>query len=239
MDEIIATRRARGPSTPPDLLDLLIAARDPETGQGLTNEDLRNNLLAFLLAGHETTALALTWALYLLAFDPDVQERARDEATHRLGSRAAGAADLDAMPLVRAVLEEALRLYPPAGLLTRTASQDDVLPGGHAVKAGATVMMPIYALHRHRRLWEAPDSFDPDRFLPGAGVSRHRFAYLPFAAGPRICIGLGFALMEAQIILATVLARFRFSLPAGSEPWPKMWFTIRPGSGMPLQVERL
>jgi cytochrome P450 len=238
IDAIVKARMATGPSEPPDLLDLLIAARDPETGEGLSPADIRNNLTAFLMAGHETTALALTWALYLLALDPAVQARARDAAQAALGDGPADAAALERLGYVRQVIEEAVRLYPPAALLTRNAREADEV-AGRPVGQGATVILPIYALHRHRLLWDDPDAFDPDRFAPEAVRARHRFAYLPFAAGPKVCIGLGFAMMEAQIILATLVARFRFALPQGFAPDPRMRFTLRPGTGMPLVVSRL
>ncbi|MEM1343996.1 MAG: cytochrome P450 [Pseudomonadota bacterium] len=238
MDGIIDQRLARGPSDTPDMLDLLIGASDPETEQSMARPELRNNLLAFIIAGHETTALALTWALYLLALDQGVQTRARDEAQAALGDRAAGAEDLARLGLARRIIDESLRLYPPAGFLTRTARVDDTV-SGRSVKAGATLILPVYALHRHRLLWDDPDGFDPDRFLPEAARARSRYAYLPFGGGPRICIGFAFAIMEAQIILATLLARYRFRLPEGFTPEPKMWFTLRPGTGMPLIAERL
>ncbi|MGF1551703.1 MAG: cytochrome P450 [Paracoccaceae bacterium] len=237
-DRVIAERLARGPSARPDLLDMLIAARDPESGEGMAAVDLRNNLLAFIVAGHETTALALAWALYLVAFDPDVQKRARAEAQDVLGDRPATAADLARLPYVRQVIDEALRLYPPAGMMTKTAKADDKLHG-RRVLPGTTVILPIWALHRHRALWDDPDAFDPDRFAPEARAKRHRFAYLPFSAGPHVCIGLQFALMEAQVILATILARFAVALPAGFAPEPRMVFTLRPGTGMPLKLRRL
>jgi cytochrome P450 len=233
VDRIVAARKARGPSDPPDLLDLMIAAEDPETGRRMDDTDLRNNLLGLLFAGHETTALALTWALYLLALDPELQAEAGALCRGTLGDRVAGAADLAALAPVRRILDEALRLYPPAGFMTRTATEEDEL-AGRPVRAGTTVILPIFALHRHETLWEAPDVFDPGRFAPERAEGRHRFAYLPFSSGPKVCLGTAFALMEAQIILATLLARFEVILPEGFVPEPRMWFTLRPGTGMPL-----
>ncbi|MEM0923764.1 MAG: cytochrome P450 [Pseudomonadota bacterium] len=234
-DAMIARRVSEGPRTPPDFVDMLIAAEDPETGQRLSAVDQRNNLLGFLFAGHETTALALTWALYLLALDRAAQEKAAAEARAVLGGRAAEGRDCASLPYARQVIEETLRLYPPAGFLTRAAREADEL-AGHEVRAGMTVILPIYALHRHRLLWEAPERFDPGRFAPEEVKARPRYAYLPFGGGPRICIGLAMAVMEAQIILATLLDRFEFTLPEGFEPVPRMWFTLRPGTGMPLIV---
>lgn len=235
VDAIVAARRARGPSDPPDLLDLMIEAAGPAPDRAALVE-VRNNLNGFLFAGHETTALALTWALYLLAIDPGVQDRARSIARDALGDRAAGHADLPALGYHRRIVEEALRLYPPAGLLTRGVTAETTL-AGRPVRPGTSVIIPVYALHRHALLWDAPDAFDPDRFTLEAAAARHRFAYLPFGGGPRVCIGAAFALMEAQIILATLLARFRLALPPGFVPDPRMWFTLRPGTGMPLLIE--
>jgi cytochrome P450 len=235
-DTIIALRRARGPSDPPDMLDLMIGAdMIGADGAELDPLEVRNNLLGFLFAGHETTALALTWALYLLAFDPEVQARAQAEVDSVLGGRVATGADLPRLGYVRQIIDEALRLYPPAGFLTRTALKDDEI-AGHAVRAGTTVILPIYALHRHALLWQDPLAFNPDRFSRDAVKARDRFAYLPFGAGPRICIGAAMALGEAQMILASLLARYAVALPPGFTPEPRMWFTLRPGTGMPLEL---
>jgi cytochrome P450 len=200
----------------------------------MTTDELRDNLLTFIVAGHETTALTLSWALYLCAFDPAVQEAARAEAQGVLGDRAATAADVPALPLIRRIVDEALRLYPPAAFLSRTAQGPDELCG-REIRAGDTVILPIYALHRHHALWQAPDSFDPGRFADARAVPR--FHYLPFGDGPRICIGASFALQEAVIILATLLVRFRFARVPGREPKPVMILTLRPEGGVWLQVD--
>ncbi|REF69978.1 MULTISPECIES: cytochrome P450 [Paracoccus] len=231
-DQAIRLRARSGPHPVPDLLDLLRAGVDPETRRRMSTPELRDNLLTFIVAGHETTALALAWALYLLAFDAEVQHRAAIEAVAVLGGRAATAADLPRLTYIRQVVEEALRLYPPAAFLSRTARTADVL-GGREVRRGDTVMLPIYALHRHRLLWDDPDRFDPERFAPG--VTRDRYAFLPFGAGPRICIGASFAMQEAVIILATLVARFRFALTE-RQPQPRMILTLRPHGGLWLQV---
>ncbi len=218
---------------PPDLLDLLLDADDPETGRTMNRDELRDNLLTFIVAGHETTALTLAWALYLCAFDPDVQDRAATEARAILGDRAAAAADMERLPLIQRIVSEALRLYPPAAFLSRAAQAHDRLCG-REVRPGDTVMLPIYALHRHHLLWTNPDAFDPDRFL----TPPDRYAFLPFGAGPRICIGAGFAMREAVIILATLLSRFRFTAIAGRAPEPRMILTLRPHGGVWLNVAR-
>lgn len=217
----------------PDLLDLLMAGEDPKSGRKMTTEEIRDNLLTFIVAGHETTALTLSWALYLCAFDPAVQDRARAEAHSVLGTRSATAEDVARLPFIRQVIDETLRLYPPAAFLSRTAQKDDELCG-REVRRGDTVILPIYALHRHKKLWENPDRFDPDRFA--AGHKTDRFAFLPFGDGPRICIGANFAIQEAVIILATLLARFRFARIPGKDPKPVMILTLRPEGGVWLSV---
>lgn len=235
MEAAIARRAAQGAQPVPDLMDLLMGAVDPETGRKMTPVELRENLLTFVVAGHETTALTLAWALYLCAFDPAIQERAGDEARAALDGRtAAGAQDMARLPFVRKVVEEALRLYPPGGFLSRTAQASDRLVGAE-VRRGDTVMIPVYGLHRHRRLWDDPDAFRPDRWDARAGIDRYQ--YLPFGDGPRICIGARFALQEAVVILATLLARFRFRAIPGRDPRPVMILTLRPEGGVWLEVD--
>lgn len=234
--DAISYRRNYGPKEVPDLLDLLMAGQDPETQRTMSPGELRDNVLAFITAGHETTALSLAWALYLIAFDQAVQDKARDEALAALkGAQTATAEHLDELVYLRQILEEALRLYPPAALLSRTAQKPDTICG-REIRRGDTVMLPIYALHRHHLLWDNPDGFDPDRFAPGHQTDR--YAYLPFGSGPRICIGAEFALRESLIILATLLARFRFDLPEDhSPPEPHLLMTLRPKGGITLRVD--
>ncbi len=233
-DGAIDGRRADGAKAVPDLLDLLLAGEDPKSGRRMTTAELRDNLLTFIVAGHETTALTLGWALYLCAFDQGVQDAARAEAQAVLGDRAATAADIAQLPLIRAIADETLRMYPPAAFLSRTAMKADELCG-REIRPGDTVVLPIYALHRHHDLWPDPDRFDPGRFADPKAIDR--FAYLPFGDGPRICIGANFALQEAVIILATLLARFRFRPVPGKEPSPVMILTLRPEGGVWLTAE--
>ncbi|MBC7735829.1 MAG: cytochrome P450 [Candidatus Saccharibacteria bacterium] len=232
-DTAIRTRRARGAEAIPDVLDLLLAGEDPKSGRTMNADEVRDNLLTFIVAGHETTALTLAWSLYLCAHDPAVQLAARSEAQCALGDRTATAADIAQLPLIRRIVDEALRLYPPAGFLARTAQAPGTLVG-REVRRGDTVILPIYALHRHHLLWDNPDVFDPARFE----TQPPRFSYLPFGDGPRICIGASFALQEAVIILATLLARFKYSLIPGKAPAPVMILTLRPQGGVWLGVER-
>jgi cytochrome P450 len=238
--EAIAARRqqsavhdGRGPAD--DLLDSMLAAEDPETGRRMSPADLVNNMQFFIVAGHETTALTISWALYLLANSPEHQERARAEARDQLGGRLAGADDLAAMPFINQVLEESMRLYPPVGLLARHVLARDELCG-RTINPNDILFLPIWALHRHEMLWEAPEHFDPERFKPG--TIRDRYQYLPFGAGPRVCVGANFAMMQAGIILSTLIQNFRF---AQSRPLPRpvMTMTVRPEPGIFLNVERL
>lgn len=235
-DRVIDARQADRSSAIPDLLDLLLDGEDPKTGRRMRTEEIRDNLLTFIVAGHETTALTLAWSLYLCAFDQEVQTRASHEAQTVLMGRAATAKDVANLPYIRRIIDEALRLYPPAAIVSRTALAQDTLCGTQ-VHPGDTVILPIYALHRSHQLWDNPDQFNPDRWAHGAKPDR--YAYLPFGDGPRICIGASFALQEAVIILATLLGRFRFKSVKGVDPNPVMILTLRPEGGVWLEVDPL
>lgn len=230
----IEARRNQVDPPSDDLLARMLAAQDPETGHRLSAEDLIFNMQFFIVAGHETTALALAWALYLLANAPDEQARARKQAREVLQGGAAKPSDLSRLPLVRQILEEAMRLYPPVGLLARTVLEKDELCG-RAMRPGDILFLPVWALHRHELLWDAPDRFRPDRFEAGAAAKLHKYQFLPFGAGPRVCVGADFAMMQAQIILATILQRFTFE-PGTPAPHPVMMMTVRPEPGVFLRV---
>jgi cytochrome P450 len=202
----------------------------------MSTAELRDNLLTFIVAGHETTALALSWAFYLLAHHPDIQSRAHKEASTALNGSIATADDLPQLPFIRAVLDETLRLYPPAAFASRTALAADTLCG-REVRKGDTVMLPFYALHRSHLHWEDPDQFRPDRFMDRSKIDR--FTYLPFGDGPRICIGASFAIQEAVIVLATLLSRFRFEPIPGKNPDPVMILTLRPQGGVWLKIHEI
>lgn len=195
-----------------------------------------DNAITFYIAGHETTANALTWAIYLLAAQPDLQDQVRKEADAALAGDIETAAEK--MPLLRRILDETMRLYPPAIFITREAMADDKL-GELIVKKGDLLVFYPWIIHRHRKLWEEPDSFNPDRFLPENKAEQHRFQYIPFGAGPRICVGARFAVTEALIVLAHWLTARRFSMPDGFEPRPAGSITLRATSGMQLIVEPL
>ncbi|WP_279359864.1 cytochrome P450 [Methylobacterium indicum] len=237
-DELLrlaAEGRRTGTEGRNDLLSLLLAARDPETGQAMDDRDVADNLLTFVTAGHETTALALTWALYLLSHHPESEALIAAEVEAATAGGPLVPEHVDALPYTRQVILEAMRLYPPVPVVVRAALRDVDLDG-IPVKAGTPITIPIYAVHRHAALWDEPERFDPARFAPEAAKARDRYAYLPFAAGPRICIGMGFALSEAVAILAVLVRSLRFSLRPGTLPVLKQRITLRPSEGMPMRV---
>jgi cytochrome P450 len=234
MRRIIEMRRAK-PSPQPDLLDQLLAARDPETGRGMSDAEVVNNLLTFIAAGHETTAVALTWTLWLLAKDQASQQRVYDEVVTVVGAGPFAAAHVDRLVFCRQVISEAMRLYPAAPGAGRLPNQPMVLSGA-PVSAQTRVHIPIFALHRNTRLWESPNAFDPDRFAADKVKARSRYAFLPFGGGPRVCIGASFATIEAAVILAVLVRVFRFLPVAGHKPKPVARVTLRPAGGMPLLV---
>ena len=239
VDDIIGARRAliaSGASAPEDLLTLLLRAADPETGRGLSEEDVRANIVTFIGAGHETTANALTWTLYLLSQAPDWRARVEAEIDSQFDP-ADETDPTERLPVTRAVFEEAMRLYPPAALLTREAISEDWL-AGFRVPAGTIVSISPYVLHRHKTLWRDPDAYDPSRFLPGAREKIDRYAYLPFGAGPRVCIGQAFAMQEGLIVLAHYLRRLRFDLVPGHKVELQQRVTLRARFGMRMTARR-
>lgn len=232
--DAIARRRASG-ETRADLLGLLLAARDPETGAGLSDIELRDNVVTFIGAGHETTALALTYALYLIANHPETQARLLAEAREVCGEAPVDAGMVDRLAFHEQVIKEAMRLYPPVAIIDRAAVRDVTIGEAKFAKGDIAFVM-IYVMHRHRKLWERPELFDPERFSPERSEGRHRFSYLPFGAGPRICIGMKFAYMEAVAILATLVRRLEFSSEPAHVVRPNVRITLRPEGGMPLRV---
>ncbi len=217
-----------------DLLSMLLAARDEETGEGMSDAQLRDEMVTLIVAGHETVASALTWAWYLLAQHPDAERRLHDELAAVLGGRAPTVQDLPALSYTRAIVEETLRLYPPAWLITRRAADVDEI-GGYRIPAGALVVVSPYLTHRHPAFWENPERFEPERFAPERS-ERPRFAYFPFGGGPRLCIGNNFALMEAQLVLATVAQRYRLELAANGPVEVVPGVTLRPRVGLPVRL---
>ncbi|MGB7045137.1 MAG: cytochrome P450, partial [Methylocella sp.] len=232
---LIAGRRANGADRD-DLLAMLLAAHDPETGEGMSDKQLRDEILTIFAAGHETTANALSWTWYLLARHPEAEAKLHAELDRVLGGRAPGLADLAELKYTRMVVEEALRLYPPVHTIARTAVKEDWI-GGVRIPPGAAVFISIYTTHGNPTLWPEPERFDPEHFTPVAAAKRHRFAYLPFGGGPRICIGNGFAMAEAQVILATIAQRYRLRLAAGHEVQPVGLVTLRPKHGIWMTLD--
>jgi len=236
--DIIARRQADGGSGGDDLLGSLLAARDPETGAPMTKEQLINNLLTLLEAGHETTSRALTWTLYLLARAPDWQEAVRAEVASVCGSRPIEAGDIQALTITQQVLKESMRLYAPVPLMSRQAITTVEL-GGMEVPASSVVILPIYCIHRHKALWRDPGRFDPTRFTPEREAAYPRGQFMPFGAGPRICLGSGFAMVEATAILASLVRGARFEWDGRHTPEPVSRVTLQPRGGMPLRVTTL
>jgi cytochrome P450 len=227
---LIEARRQAG-DRPDDLLSLLLAARDEETGAGMSDRQLKDEVLTLLTAGHETVGAALAWTWSLLGQHPRVQDDLADEARGRLRGRGPAAEDLPHLPLARAVFEEALRLYPPAHGQPREAIEADEV-NGFPIPAKATVALSQYVTQRHPDFWEGPEEFRPERFLPPQAASRPKYAYFPFGGGPRVCIGNSFALLEGPLVLATVLRKFRVELVPGHPVVPDSTFTLRPKYGV-------
>ena len=226
-EDLMARRRQTGAAAnqPRDLFDLLLAARDPETGQAFSPEQLRDQVATMIMAGHETTAVALSWALYLLALAPEVQDRAAEEARQADAGRD-GALALDRLTYTRAIIDETMRLYPPAYVILRAARERDEV-AGVPVRPGDIIEISPWVLHRHRRRWTDPDTFDPERFMPGSPPV-DRYTYMPFGAGPRVCIGAHFALTEAALVLSRLLKAFRIELASGEPVMPLAVVTTQP-----------
>jgi cytochrome P450 len=236
VDHVISQRQRR-PSDSADLLSMLLSARDEETGEAMTDEQLRVEVTTFLLAGQETTSLALTWTWYLLSQHPRVQRRLEEQVDAVLNGRPPEYNDLVNLPYTRMVIDEAMRLYPPAWGFSRQALADDELGGFHLPRGWLAFVIP-YVLHRLPAFWQDPEAFDPERFLPERSADRPKFVYLPFGAGPRQCIGNQFALIEAQLIVATLAQRYRLHLVPQHRVEPWALITLRPRFGMPMIIER-
>jgi cytochrome P450 len=218
-----------------DLLSMLMSETDEGDGQGMTPVQLRDEVMTLVLAGFETTANALTWTLYLLSQHPEVSRKLAQESSDVLGGRAATFEDLPRLELTERVLQESMRLYPPAWCFERAAVEADEI-GGYAIPAGTTIAVCPYVLHRNPSYWDDPHTFDPDRFLPERSTARSRFAYLPFGDGPRICIGKGFAMMEAKIVLAMIAGAFELHLGGARPVELDPGITLRPKNGMPMTI---
>ena len=215
-----------------DLLSMLLEA---QSGQGLSDQQVRDEVLTMLLAGHETTAVTLTWALYLLSQHPAVEQRLHEEVDTVLAGQTPTVEHLGALPYTRMVLEETLRLYPAAATVARRAIADDEI-GGFPIPANSIVLISCYITHRHPDFWEQPEVFDPERFTPERVAARHHFAYCPFGGGPHLCIGQHFSMMEAQLVLAMMAQRYRLSLVPGQRIEPQVLMSRRPRFGVKMRL---
>ena len=232
---LIARHRAAGEDRG-DLLSMLLAARDEDDGGRMSDEQVRDEALTLFLAGHETTANAMTWTWYLLSQHPDVEERFHAEIDTILAGRTPTVDDLPRLPYTRCVFSESLRCFPPAWLLGRRLLSDYTL-GGHALAAGSIVLLSQFVMHRDPRFWPDPERFDPDRWTPEAEAARPKFAFFPFGGGPRVCIGEQFAWMEGVLLLATLGQRWRLRLAPGQIVAAQPIVTLRPRYGMRMRVE--
>jgi cytochrome P450 len=233
IDRLIKLRSSNPGSFPEDLLARLIAARDEQTGGGMTAQEVRDHVITIFMAGHETTAMAMTWTWFLLSQHAAEEAKLHAELQAVLGGRAPDSEDLNKLTYTRMVIEESMRLYPPVHTIGREALADDTLAGRH-IPAGSAVLIAPWVLHRHRRLWINPGRFDPERFSPEQSAARARFSYLPFGGGRRICIGAAFALAEATLLLATIAQRYRLRVAAGHPVEPQGLITLRARHGLKM-----
>lgn len=232
IQRIIQERVASGADTG-DLLSLLMAMQDEETGEGLSHAELGREIVTMVFAGHETTANTLTWAWYLLAQNPDAEANLHAELATVLQGRAPTMEDVPNLHYARRVIDETLRLYPPAWAFGREALQADTL-GSYAIPAKAVVIISPYTMHRHPKFWNNPDAFDPDRFAPEQSANRPRYAYIPFGGGPRLCIGQPFALTEATLLLASIAQRYQLRVAPNKIVKPEPRITLGVADGLPM-----
>ena len=234
---MIEHRRKPG-ERPFDLLTALIEAVDDDTNERMTDQQLRDEVTTFLLAGHETTAVALTWTLYLLAEHPEVEEKVRAECSTVVGDRLPTSEDLERLPYTRMVFQEAMRLYPPFPFIARAATGRDEI-GGCPVPANSVILMSQLLMHRHAGFWEQPDDFRPERFAPEAVRERPHLAYYPFGGGQRMCIGADFATLEALVFLSLVTQQYSFKRATTAPVELQEQVTLRPRGGLPLKLSRV
>lgn len=233
---IINERRASGEDKG-DLLSMLLMAVDEEDGGQMTNKQVRDEAMTLFIAGHETTANVLAWTFYLLAQHPEVEQRLTADIHAVLGTRQPSLTDLHQLPYLEMVIKESMRLYPPAWITTREVQETFEL-GGYTIPQGSLVMTSLYALHHDPRYWDDPEHFNPERFSAENEEGIPKYAYFPFGGGPRVCVGNQFAMMEAQLVLATILQCVHLSLVAGQEIIPDPLITLRPKNGIQMRVSR-
>jgi cytochrome P450 len=232
----VFTERRKNPSDRYDLLSMLMEARYEDTGEQMNNRQLRDEVMTIFVAGHETTANALSWTLYLLALNPGELKKCRDELHAVLANRKPSFDDLQKLKYLTMVIDESLRIYPPAWIIGRKTIKPDKI-GNYKIAAGHNLLISPYALHRDKRLWPEPEKFNPSRFEPEEIKKRPKFSYLPFGGGPRLCIGNNFAMMEMQIVLASILQRFDFELARNKKVEPDPLITLRPKGGMWMRIK--
>ncbi|MCB9452118.1 MAG: cytochrome P450 [Anaerolineaceae bacterium] len=232
--KIINERRSSGDDTG-DLLSMLLLAVDEEDGGGMTNKQVRDEAMTLFIAGHETTANALAWTFYLLAQHPEIEEKLIHELTTKLNGRPPQVTDLPNLSYTEMVIKESMRLYPPAWTVTRQTIEA-VEIGGYLIPAGSVLLISQYIMHRHPDYWELPEQFNPERFAPELEKRIPRYAYFPFGGGPRICIGNQFALMEANLVLATIAQRYHLALLPGQTVMPEPLITLRPQHGIQMEI---
>ena len=237
LHQIIRQARAEPERGETSLLDLMIAARDEDTGEAMTDAQLRDELVTLYLGGHETTSLTLTWAFILLARHPEIAARLVDEVSSCDDPAASDPQVLDGLEYTRMVIDEVLRVRPPAWMVGRVAVEDTTV-AGHPIARGCGVMLGLYFLHHHPDFWPEPARFRPDRFTAAAKAGRHRYAYMPFTAGPRVCIGNRFSLYESVLTLAMIVRRFRVTLAGDDEIGIKATATLRPDRPVPVRLTR-
>ena len=231
---IIEERRKTGEDKG-DLLSMLMQAQDEDTGEQMSNQQLRDEVMTIFLAGHETTATTLSWTLYLLSKHPDVRKKCEEEVKRTLNGRKANFEDTHRLPYLTQVIQESMRLYPPAWIFSRQTLEADEICGYHIPK-GSIVLVSPYAIHHWDRFWENPEGFDPERFTEEKNEKREKYSYIPFSAGPRQCIGNNFAMMEAQLILATILSKVECNLVPGYKIEPEPLITLRPKNGIMMRI---
>jgi len=238
IDEVVYRfihERRRNTENSGDIISMLLSARDQETGEGMSDEQLRDEVRTIFFAGYDTTSNALAWTWYLLAQHPEIEQRMHQELTQVLGGRRPAFEDLPSLTYTRMVIQESMRLYPPGWMTSRTAVVDDEIQGYH-IPAGAKIVLSPYVTHRLPAFWEHPDIFDPERFTPERSAGRHRCAYIPFGVGPRLCIGSNLAMLEAPLIVAMVAQSFRLRMVSGHSVDLHPLITLQPRNGLPMRL---
>lgn len=233
----IISERRKQQTDRDDLLSMLLSLRDEETGEGMNDQQLRDEVMTLIIAGHETTANALAWSLYLISEHPEVERRLWAEVDEVLAGSVPTVEHLPGLKYTHMVLEEAMRLYPPGVIFARKSIGDDVL-GGYAIPANSMIITSPYAVQHNAAIWPDPEVFDPDRFTPERSADRPHYAYFPFSGGPRMCIGVSFAMMEAQIILAAIAQQYQLRMVPGHPVVPQALVSLRPKYGLRMTIQR-